>query len=178
MRGSLHAFGFSSAPGNNHIAVRVSFYKPQWTPQPSQRRAQQSWLRRRKLEIGPLLLCPVALPTARRPPQVNDMERSQLRHRMSGLSWVVCNPFYVLGLTPAARAAEVTLRYRALVRDLRGGRRPTFTTPHGVRPLDAALLAFAHRELRDPDRRLEHELRYVPTRTAKPRLSVVRTEPA
>lgn len=92
---------------------------------------------------------------------------------MSGLSRALCNPFYILGLTPSARAAEITLRYRALVGALREGRTLSFRTPHGMRPIDASLLAFAHSELRDPDRRLAHEIRFVPVRTAKPQLAVV-----
>ena len=95
---------------------------------------------------------------------------------VSPLTRVVCNPFYVLGLTPSARAAQVTLRYRALRGDLRRGRSLTFETPIGVLPLSDDLLARAHTELRDPDMRLEHELRYVPTKGRKPSLRVVRTE--
>lgn len=96
--------------------------------------------------------------------------------RLSGLARVVCNPFYVLGLTPTARAARVTMRYRALRSDLRRGGSLTFATPLGLLPLDAELLALAYAELRDPDLRLEHELRYVPMRTKNPGLRVVRTE--
>ena len=95
--------------------------------------------------------------------------------RLTGLARVVCNPFYVLGLTPTARAAQVTMQYRALHRDLRRGRSLTFATPLGALPRDAELLAHAHAELRDPDLRLEHELRYVPMRTWTPRLQMVRT---
>ena len=97
-------------------------------------------------------------------------------NRVSGLARVVCNPFYVLGLTPAARAAQVTLRFRALRSDLRRGRSLTFTTPLGPQPLDLELLGLAYVELRDADMRLEHELRFVPVRGRKPSLSVVRTE--
>ena len=96
----------------------------------------------------------------------------------SGLARIVCNPFYVLGLTPAARAAQVTLRYRALQSDLRRGHTVRFSTPLGTRPLDAAMLSRAHAELRDPDLRLEHELRYVPTHVRSSRLSVVGSESA
>ncbi|MBV1860787.1 MAG: hypothetical protein KUG77_20400 [Nannocystaceae bacterium] len=86
------------------------------------------------------------------------------------------NPFYVLGLTPTARAAHVTLRYRALQYELERGQMLTFSTPIGVWPLDAELLVRAHTELRDPDLRLEHELRYVPTQRPKSGLQVVRSE--
>ncbi len=96
--------------------------------------------------------------------------------RASGLARVVCNPFYVLGLTPAARAAQVTLRFRALRSDLRRGRSLTFATPIGAQPLDLELLGLAYVELRDADLRLEHELRYVPVKGRKPSLTVVRTE--
>ena len=89
---------------------------------------------------------------------------------------MVCNPFYVLGLTPAARATQVTLRFRALRSDLRRGRSLTFATPIGAQPLDLELLGLAYAELRDVDLRLEHELRYVPVKGPKPSLTVVRTE--
>jgi len=95
---------------------------------------------------------------------------------VSGLARVVCNPFYVLGVTPAARAAQVALRYRALQSDLRRGRSLTFTTPVGEQPLDAQLLARAHAELRDPDLRLEYELRYVPASSRHRVLRVVHSE--
>ncbi|MCR9160592.1 MAG: hypothetical protein ACE37F_21235 [Nannocystaceae bacterium] len=88
----------------------------------------------------------------------------------------MCNPFYVLGLTPTARAAQVTLRFRALRSDLRRGRSLTFTTPIGTQPLDLGLLGIAYAELRDADLRLEHELRYVPVRGRTSVLSIVRTE--
>ncbi|MGH1343985.1 MAG: hypothetical protein ACRBN8_20675 [Nannocystales bacterium] len=86
------------------------------------------------------------------------------------------NPFYVLGLTPAARSAQITLRYRALQNDLRRGRALTFVTPIGMEPLDAELLARAHTELHDPDLRLEHELRYVPAARVPSTLRVLGSE--
>jgi len=101
-------------------------------------------------------------------------ERS--RHCGSSLVRAVCNPFYVLGLTPAARAAQVTLRYRALQSDLGAGQTLTFATPIGTERLNAELLARAHTELRDPDLRLEHELRYVPAARLRSGLQVVRSE--
>ena len=104
------------------------------------------------------------------------MGNEQARHCGSSLVRAVCNPFYVLGLTPAARAAQVTLRYRALQCDLGRGEALTFATPIGTRPLDAELLTHAHTELRDPDLRLEHELRYVPAKRVRPGLQVVRAE--
>ncbi len=104
------------------------------------------------------------------------MGNDTARHCGTLFARAVCNPFYVLGLTPAARAAQVTLRYRALQSDLGRGRPLTFDTPIGVEPLDAELLARAHTELRDPDLRLEHELRYVPARRVRSGLQVVRAE--
>ena len=98
------------------------------------------------------------------------------RHCGSGLARAVCNPFYVLGLTPAARDAQVTLRYRALQRDLGQGRTVTFHTPIGVERLDAELLERAHTELRDPDIRLEHEIRYVPAKQVRSSLRIVPAE--
>ncbi len=104
------------------------------------------------------------------------MGNDQARHCGSNLVRAVCNPFYVLGLTPAARAAQITLRYRALQSDLRLGQTVTFATPIGEEVLDAELLTRAHTELRDPDLRLEHELRYVPAKRLEPRLRVVSAE--
>ena len=100
----------------------------------------------------------------------------QARHCGPSLVRAVCNPFYVLGLTPAARAAQVTLRYRALQSDLNRGLALRFATPIGSEPLDAELLTRAHAELRNPDLRLEHELRYVPAKGLRSGLQVVRTE--
>lgn len=88
----------------------------------------------------------------------------------------MCNPFYVLGLTPAARAAQITLRYRALQSTLGLGKTLTFSTPIGEEQLDAELLTRAHTELRDPDLRLEHELRYVPATRHESRLHIVPSE--
>lgn len=104
------------------------------------------------------------------------MGYERARHCGSLLVRAVCNPFYVLGLTPAARAAQVTLRYRALQSDLSRGETLTFATPIGAQTLDAELLTRAHTELRDPDLRLEHELRYVPAKRPKPGLRLVRAE--
>lgn len=104
------------------------------------------------------------------------MGNEQARHCGSNLHRAVCNPFYVLGLTPAARAAQITLRYRALQSTLGRGQTLTFSTPIGEERLDADLLARAHTELRDPDLRLEHELRYVPAKRRGPSLHVVTSE--
>ncbi len=101
------------------------------------------------------------------------MGNERSRHCGSSLVRAVCNPFYVLGLTPAARAAQITLRYRALQSDLGRGQALTFATPIGTEPLNAELLTRAHTELRDPDLRLEHELRYVPAKRPSSGLQVV-----
>ncbi len=72
------------------------------------------------------------------------------------------NPFYVFGLTPAARRSEIMLRYRALKDAVDSTPSLTFDTPIGPQPLDSSALEQAYAELRDADARLEHELRYVP----------------
>lgn len=86
----------------------------------------------------------------------------------------MCNPFYVFGLTPAARRSEITLRYRALKDTVQTTPSMTFETPIGPQPLDSSTLEQAYAELRDADARLEHELRYVPLRGQVRALSVVR----
>ncbi|MEM6291866.1 MAG: hypothetical protein AAGA54_11395 [Myxococcota bacterium] len=94
--------------------------------------------------------------------------------RATGLDRAVCNPFYVFGLTPAARRSEITLRYRALKDTVQTTPSMTFETPIGPQPLDSSTLEQAYAELRDADARLEHELRYVPLRGQVRALSVVR----
>ncbi len=88
---------------------------------------------------------------------------------------MVRNPFYVFGLTPAARPAEIALRYRALQAQLRQSRPIAFETPAGFLPLDEGTLERALTDLRDPDARLEHELRYVPAARRKTTLKIVTT---
>ncbi len=105
----------------------------------------------------------------------SQVGEQQSRHRAPGLSQVVRNPFYVLGLTPAARRAEVALRYRALKDGLRRARPLAFETPHGTQSLDDDTLERAFAELRDPDLRLEHELRFVPAGSRNTNLQIVPT---
>ncbi len=94
-----------------------------------------------------------------------------------GLDRVVRNPFYVLGLTPSALDSDISVRHGSLDAKLRGGRPLPYQTPLGPRTLDSELLDWAIRELRDPDRRLVHELRYVPLPTPRSGLRVVASTP-
>ena len=70
------------------------------------------------------------------------------------------NPFYVLELAPDCTRAEVERAGQKLLAmlelELKGASR--FTTPHGAHRRDAALVREAMAELRDPQRRLFHEL--------------------
>lgn len=91
----------------------------------------------------------------------------------SGLERVVCNPFYVLGLTPAARASDLSMRFASLRDRCDTTAEVTFTTPLGPQPLTLNTLRWAAAELRDRDRRLIHEMRYVPLEPSNVRLAVV-----
>jgi hypothetical protein len=70
------------------------------------------------------------------------------------------NPFYVLGLPPTATRAEVERQGQKLLGLLELGARQarSYATPLGDFPRDADLVRQAMAELRDPDRRLLHEV--------------------
>lgn len=91
----------------------------------------------------------------------------------SGLERAVCNPFYVLGLTPAARASDLAIRFASLRDRCNDAAALTFATPAGPRTLCIDMLQWAFDELRDRDRRLLHEMRYVPPKAAHGALRVV-----
>jgi len=73
---------------------------------------------------------------------------------------LIDNPFYVLELAPDCSRAEVERAGQKLLAmlevDLAGARR--YSTPFGEGPRDAAKVREAMAELRDPQRRLFHEL--------------------
>jgi hypothetical protein len=73
---------------------------------------------------------------------------------------LVDNPFYVLELAPDCSRAEVERAGQKLLAvlelDLAGG--PAYPTPFGSERRDAAKIREAMAELRDPQRRLFHEL--------------------
>jgi hypothetical protein len=73
---------------------------------------------------------------------------------------LIDNPFYVLELAPDCSRAEVERAGQKLLAmlevDLAGARR--YSTPFGAGPRDAAKVREAMAELRDPQRRLFHEL--------------------
>lgn len=70
------------------------------------------------------------------------------------------NPFHVLGLRPECGRAEVEREGQKLLAmlelDLAAAR--TYASPLGVHPRTAELVREAMAELRDPERRLVHEL--------------------
>ncbi len=70
------------------------------------------------------------------------------------------NPFYVLGLTPACTRAELERQGQKLLSMLTLGLQEaaTYVTPAGPRPRTSELVREAMAELRDPKRRVVHEL--------------------
>jgi curved DNA-binding protein CbpA len=70
------------------------------------------------------------------------------------------NPFYVLGLSPRASRAEIEREGQKLLGMLELELRSaaTYATPVGPAPRTADKVRRAMAELRDPERRLEHEL--------------------
>jgi hypothetical protein len=84
----------------------------------------------------------------------NPRESIQVRARL------LDNPFYVLELAPDCSRAEVERAGQKLLAmlelDLAGA--PAYATPFGTRQRDAAKVREAMAELRDPQRRLFHEL--------------------
>lgn len=77
-----------------------------------------------------------------------------------GLRRLADNPFYVLGLRPAATAVEVEREGQKILGmlelNLAGAR--SYRTPVGQQERDAEKIRHAMSELRDPARRLVHEL--------------------
>ncbi len=70
------------------------------------------------------------------------------------------NPFYILGLAPASTRAEIERQGQKLLGMLEVGMKQAarYPTPLGPFPRDAGLVRQAMAELREPDRRLLHEL--------------------
>jgi len=70
------------------------------------------------------------------------------------------NPFYVLGLPPSATRAEVEREGQKLLGmiELKLARAAQYATPVGPGERTADKVRRAMAELRDPERRLEHEL--------------------
>ena len=77
-----------------------------------------------------------------------------------GASRIARNPFYVLGLRPSATRLEVEREGQKLLGMLELGLRAaaTYPTPLGAFPRTASDVRQAMAELRDPERRLLHEL--------------------
>lgn len=73
---------------------------------------------------------------------------------------IIDNPFYVLGLSPACSRAEVEREGQKLLGMLEVGLSAarTYATPLGARERTADKVREAMAELRDPERRLRHEL--------------------
>ena len=70
------------------------------------------------------------------------------------------NAFLVLGLPPTASSAEIERQGQRLLLQLSAGRddASTFASPAGPGKRDAELVRWAVDQLRDPTRRLVHEL--------------------
>jgi hypothetical protein len=70
------------------------------------------------------------------------------------------NPFYVLGVARDCTRAELERAAQRLLSELELGlaAAATYMTPLGIRPRDADLVRRAAAELRDPARRLWHEI--------------------
>ena len=83
---------------------------------------------------------------------------------------ILANPFLVLGVKPAASPLEVEREGRKLLSMVELGLADaaTYATPLGRRPLSIDLLRWAMSELRDPNRRLLHELWLPPEAPAAP----------
>jgi curved DNA-binding protein CbpA len=83
------------------------------------------------------------------------------------------NPFYVLGLRPTATRQEVEREGQKLLGmlELKLSSAATYATPVGPGERTADKVRRAMAELRDPDRRLEHEMwaRLDPAAAAPPR---------
>jgi|KBSMisStandDraft_5_1062788.scaffolds.fasta_scaffold3800062_2 hypothetical protein len=81
----------------------------------------------------------------------DDVE-ARLRDRLE-------NPFFVLGVAPAATAAEIERQGQRLLSELAAGLEGVrrYATPFGARARTPELVRAALGELRDPARRLGHE---------------------
>lgn len=73
--------------------------------------------------------------------------------------WCEC-PFFVLGVAAEAPRAEIERTAQRLLAELAVGREKakTYATPFGPRERTPELVRAAVAELRDPDKRLAHEL--------------------
>lgn len=79
---------------------------------------------------------------------------------MSARSRVATNPFHVLGLRPTASRPDVERESQRLIAMIEVGLREagSYASPVGGMPRDADAVRAAAAELRDPERRLVHEL--------------------
>ena len=73
---------------------------------------------------------------------------------------ILTNPFLVLGLPPSAASAEIERQGQRLLLQLSAGRdgATTFSSPVGPGERTPELVRWAVDQLRDPSRRLVHEL--------------------
>jgi len=79
---------------------------------------------------------------------------------MSETERIALNPFYVLGLKPGCARAEVEREGAKLIGmlELKLSAAASYATPLGPRPRSVELVRQSMAELRDPDKRLGHEL--------------------
>ena len=85
-------------------------------------------------------------------------------HRLSvPIERVTANPFHVLCLSTDASDDEVERRAETLLQEIDAGRpgAETYMTPLGRRQRTRTLVLWACKQLRDPDRRLQHEVWYL-----------------
>jgi hypothetical protein len=83
------------------------------------------------------------------------------RHRVGvPILRVTANPFHVLCLSVDASADDVERRAEAVLREIDAGTpgAETYVTPLGRRTRTRELVRWACKQLRDPDRRLHHEV--------------------
>lgn len=87
-------------------------------------------------------------------------DRAQDGRPARGTARIAANPFYILELSPRCSAVEVERQGKKLLAMLELGlvEAESYDTPFGVRPRSADAVRLAMAELRDPDRRLLHEL--------------------
>ena len=80
---------------------------------------------------------------------------------MSSRRNIAENPFYVLGLLPACTRMEIEREGHKLLSmlELRLSGAETYATPFGPEPRTPELVRAAMAQLRDPQKRLTHELR-------------------
>src|SRR5689334_9679445 len=79
---------------------------------------------------------------------------------MESLDRIADNPFYVLGLSPSCARAEIEREGQKLIGmlELELSQAATYQTPLGPRPRTVDKVRAAMAELRDPEKRLVHEL--------------------